>query len=660
MTAFRYRPEVDGLRAVAVLLVVLYHAKIGVAGGFIGVDVFFVISGFLITGLILRSRVEGRFSLATFWERRLRRIFPAAAVMSAVTVAFGAVIMMPEALDQLARSAVAQQLMVSNVFFWGGTGYFDGASELKPLLHTWSLAVEEQFYLFYPFLLLLLTKSGVPAGRVLPVTLGALLLASFGLSAWGVTAHPEGTFFLLPTRMWEMLLGAMLVFAPTPSRIPRALLEALSWLGLAGIAWPSLYYDGATVFPGPAAIPPCLGAALIIYSNLGQPTRLGQLLSHRSAVFVGLLSYSLYLWHWPVLAFCHYWFGAYPPLGPRLFAILLSFFLGWVSWRFVETPMRQPRPWSVGRFAFLSAGALTAVIVGTGSLIATAQGFPNRFDEEVIDIGAVELPNGHRLLPEDALLGELAAVGPAGSPGEQRGPQFVFWGDSHLIALTETIDRHALESGVHGAVAAHPGFPPLLDAWCVGRDPKPIVDWNRAIRTSLKTKKVPNVILVARWSLYVELPEWGGNQQLLVDSFSERTGDSHAVDAMARSLTRTVKDLTTDGVEVWILKQVPLQPFDPPRKLQLSKVLGQAPPDGVTLEETEARHARANSIIDALGAQEHVHILDPLPYCFDSEGHSILTEEGRSLYFDDNHLSKLGADKFFEPLLDELFLRLKH
>ena len=656
MSAFRYRPEVDGLRAVAVLLVVLYHAKIGVAGGFVGVDVFFVISGFLITGLILRSRSEGRFSLATFWERRLRRIFPAAAVMSAVTLAFGAAIMMPDALDELARSAVAQQLMVSNVFFWNSTGYFDGASELKPLLHTWSLAVEEQFYLFYPFLLLLFTKRNAPPGRTLPIALGVLMVASFGLSAWGVTAHPDGTFFLLPARMWEMLLGAMLVFLPAPTRMAGPLREALSWGGIAAIAWPSFFYDGATPFPGPAALAPCLGAALIIYSNLGQPTRLGRMLSHRSAVFVGLLSYSLYLWHWPVLAFCHYWFGAYPPLGPRLFAILLSLLLGWVSWRFVETPMRKARPWSEGRFAFVSAGAATAAILGTGLLIMNARGFPDRFDDEVIKIGAVELPDDHRLLPKDALLGKLT---PIGLPGADLASSFLFWGDSHLIALTDTIDRRAREANVRGSAAAHAGFPPLLGAWCVGRDRASIVDWNRAIRASLKAKGIRNVVLVARWSLYVELPEWGGNQQLLVDAFSETGEDAYAVDAMARSLTRTVEDLTADGIEVWILKQVPLQPFDPPRKLQLSRLLGQAPPDGVTLQETEARHAQANAIIDALGANEHVHVLDPLPFCFDAEGHSILTDEGRSLYFDDNHLSKRGADKFFGPLLDHLFAQLQ-
>ena len=223
MIDFKYRPDVDGLRAVAVTLVLLFHAGLGFSGGFIGVDVFFVISGFLITGLILKEQESGKFSLANFWVRRIRRIIPAATVVVVAVLVAGFFILLPRDYEDLGKSAIAQQLMLSNVYFWRNTGYFDGPADLKALLHTWSLAVEEQFYLGYPFLMMLLHRFGRK------VTVGALTFLGVGsliVSVYGVEHHPSATFFLLPTRAWELLIGGLICFLPKPTRVPSWLLAS--------------------------------------------------------------------------------------------------------------------------------------------------------------------------------------------------------------------------------------------------------------------------------------------------------------------------------------------------------------------------------------------------------------------------------------------------
>ena len=232
MTELRYRPDVDGLRAVAVVLVLLFHANLGWAGGFVGVDVFFVISGFLITGVIRKQQHAGTFTMRNFWVRRIRRIIPASILMVGGTLIIGSVVLFRSDFRELVYSAVAQLVMLANVFFWQQTGYFAGSAELKPLMHMWSLAVEEQFYLGYPFLLVLLNRtSNKTAGRVL----ASIAILSFALSVWGVHHYPRATFFLLPARAWEMLLGGLIWFVPPPKKLTQWKSEALSWFALAGI-----------------------------------------------------------------------------------------------------------------------------------------------------------------------------------------------------------------------------------------------------------------------------------------------------------------------------------------------------------------------------------------------------------------------------------------
>ena len=298
-----YRADIDGLRAVAIVLVVLFHATSRCPGGFIGVDVFFVISGFLITALLLDEQRRDRFRLGEFWIRRVRRLLPAAVVMVSATLIAGFWFMLPEHYEDLAKSAIAQQLLVSNVHFMRKSGYFDGSAELMPLLHTWSLAVEEQFYVGYPPLLLLLGR--LPR-RMMVAALVVLAAVSFAVSDWGVRTHPEATFYLLPTRAWEILIGGLICFAPMPRHRSAWVANLLAGLGMSGILLSAWLFNAVTPFPGRAALLPCLATAMVIYANSLTTTLVGRFLQMRPVVFVGLVSYSLYLWHWPILSFLRY------------------------------------------------------------------------------------------------------------------------------------------------------------------------------------------------------------------------------------------------------------------------------------------------------------------------------------------------------------------
>jgi len=359
----KHRADIDGLRAVAVIAVLLFHADIGCSGGYVGVDVFFVISGFLITGLILKDLNRDRFSIVEFWERRVRRILPALALVVFSTLIAGWFLLLGRDFEALGKSVVAQVMLLSNVYFWRGSGYFARIGQDTPLLHTWSLAVEEQFYLLFPLLLIALRRLSPKA--LIP----AILLfsgASFSLSVYWSYHNPNANFYLLPTRAWELLMGAFLAAYSARRASKRWLAEILSWSGLFAILWSIFQYSPDTRFPGAAALLPCVGTAFLIQSNRDSLTSVGTFLATRPVVFVGLISYSLYLWHWPVLVFAEYWTIERLPLVHRVLLLLGSIGLAALSWKFVETPFRQrtvfkTRP-QVFAFASISAAFLLLLV----------------------------------------------------------------------------------------------------------------------------------------------------------------------------------------------------------------------------------------------------------------------------------------------------------
>ena len=374
----KYREEIDGLRTVAVLPVILFHAGIEVfSGGFIGVDVFFVISGYLITTIIASELGHGDFSILRFYERRARRILPALFFVMLCTIPFAWLWMLPDILRDYSQSLVAVITFSSNILFFFETGYFALDSELKPLLHTWSLAVEEQYYVFFPLILWLIWRFGK---RPVFWIVSALALVSFLACEWGWRHAPEANFFLTPFRAWELLAGSLCALHLGERKPEGRNLPAL--LGLALVAVPIVVYNGETPFPSFYTLAPVVGTALIILFA-GRQTLVGRLLSLPPFVGIGLISYSAYLWHQPVFAFARLASPERPGLLVMLALAGLSLVLAYLSWRFVEQPFRRSGggilPTRSAVFSAACAGSL--VFAGLGAVGHVRNGFPERMPD---------------------------------------------------------------------------------------------------------------------------------------------------------------------------------------------------------------------------------------------------------------------------------------
>jgi peptidoglycan/LPS O-acetylase OafA/YrhL len=463
-----YRADVDGLRAVAVILVVLYHLRTAkCTGGFIGVDTFFVISGYLISSIIIADINAGRFSLTEFYERRIRRIFPALIVLLFVVAILGCATLLPTELKRCAESLLAAVFSVSNFYFWRHTGYFDATNGISPLLHTWSLAVEEQFYLLLPLVLRSLRRLPRP---MLVFAVSVIALVSLVLSAIGAAKNDSATFYLLHTRAWELLLGTLLALCPVRFQLPAALRNLAALLGLILIIWPGFVYSDSTPFPGLAALPPCLGTALVILAGAGpshRETLVARLLSFEPLRLIGLISYSLYLWHWPIITFArtNAELGTIPPRLHKLILLALSLGIAYLSWRFVELPFRYGRfrPSRPQLFRVASVGA--ALLAMFALAMVEFNGFPARWSPD-----AVRIADYLDYKPEDQFReGSCFVDGDLGQkfnaricleekPGQRN---YLLVGDSHAAALWYGLSKTFADLNMMQATAT--GCKPLLE-----------------------------------------------------------------------------------------------------------------------------------------------------------------------------------------------------
>lgn len=345
----QFRADIQGLRAIAILAVVLYHAAVpGLGGGYVGVDVFYVISGFLITGLLWRElATSGRVSLSAFYARRARRLLPAAMLVLVVTIAAAAVWLPPLSAQDVTKDAMAAALYVANYrFAVHGTDYLAASTAPSPLLHYWSIAVEEQFYLIWPLVLLLATAGTSARWARAVFALAALAVGSFALSLFWTNSAPTWAFYSLPTRAWELAAGGLLALAaPALSRLPVVLAAVIGWLGIGTIVVGYVNIDSHTPFPGTAALVPVLGTALVIAAGCrAAPAGPCALLRIQSLQVIGRTSYSWYLWHWPILVLAPAALGISLSLGGRLIAVAVSALAARLTLVLVEDPLRFARP----------------------------------------------------------------------------------------------------------------------------------------------------------------------------------------------------------------------------------------------------------------------------------------------------------------------------
>jgi peptidoglycan/LPS O-acetylase OafA/YrhL len=517
-----YRPDVDGLRAIAVLCVIGFHAfPDRVPGGFIGVDVFFVISGFLISGIILGQLSRQRFSYLQFYARRIRRIFPALLLVLATALLVGWFLLLPDDFKQLARETAASAAFGANLLFWNESGYFDGSAAGKPLLHLWSLGVEEQFYLAWPLILAALVRR---SGRLISLVTG-LMLASFMLNVELVQTHPSASFYLPITRFWELLTGGLLACAAHEnpmSQFGRSISwlterpvarETSGWLGLALIGASLWLLSPASAFPGWWALLPVLGTFLILAARGGWLNRV--LLSNRALVFVGLISYPLYLWHWVALSFLHLRFHNGADVAPalqRIAAVSVCFILAWATYVVIERPIRFGSRSAVAPVSLL---LLMSFIGACGLVLDLSDGGAWRYPPEIRPLVSFDY-GGERDKAETAyradrcFLDKLQTFADIAGEciGEHQGagPLILLWGDSHAASLYPGLkalqDRRG---GLRIAQFTASFCPPILDV--TFRQRPNCRDFNSAVFRKLAALKPNTVLLMGHWRSYAVIEE---------------------------------------------------------------------------------------------------------------------------------------------------------
>ena len=613
-----YRPDIDGLRAVAVSSVVLFHAEIELfSGGYVGVDIFFVISGFLITSIIANQIAQENISIVSFYAARIRRILPALFFLIAATSVAGFFLLPPKAFKDFAQSVFATSLFSSNYFFWIKADYFDGPAYMKPLLHTWSLSVEEQFYIVFPILLLALHRyKNIVHLRHLVL---ALLVVSFSASVYVTGQDSVTAFYWTPLRSWELLLGAVLALNGLPEIRRQWVAEALSAAGFGLIAWAVFGFSSHTHFPGANAFIPCFGAALQIHVGRTRPTALSRILCCRPIVFVGLFSYSLYLWHWPMLVFARYW-NALPLTGLQIILVLsLTVLISVASWRFIELPFRRRAILSY-QPVLLCAGAGASIMAAAfGLSVHLSDGWPGRVPESarLLDEAQNDINLDRNRCIDDDLrpiaFGDRCVYG-----AKNIAPSIAIWGDSFAAELAVALGREAEHHNLALLNISNAGCPPVLFAAITPR----CDENNKQILKILQDHPtIQKIILVARYSYYLK-----DNNNSFLNGFS----------AVATALTQSGKD-------VIVTYPIPEPTGFVPAMLARFAMAGRNPSD-VFIERP--RYERKNADIIAF-----LDMIVRRPQMTPARVQDLLCgpqrceviANGRPLYFDNNHLSVYGA-----------------
>ena len=663
-----YRREIDGLRALAVLPVILFHAGFETfSGGFVGVDVFFVISGYLITTIILAELEQGKFSIVNFYERRARRILPALFLVMLVCIPFAWFWLLPSDMKDFSQSLVAVSVFASNILFWHESGYFDTAAELKPLLHTWSLAVEEQYYVLFPLFLMLFWKLGK---RWILVTLGLVFIASLGVAQWAAYAKPDAAFLLLPTRGWELLIGAFAAFYLSKANrrdFGKGLSETGGWLGIALISYAVFTYSKTTPFPGFYALVPTIGTVLIILFAT-QQTSVGRFVGNKAFVGVGVISYSAYLWHQPLFAFARHR-SLYEP--SYLDFLLLSIFillLAFLSWKYVEAPFRSKKLYKRS-LIFSLAALISLFFISLGYLGHKNNGFMSRINPDLFDNASEtnlfesQVKDCWLTVDRDPTVASSCVLG-------AKTGQFLFGlvGDSHAGSLLHVLNDQTKNIDIQGRNYSYRSCPPLSKAIPVTQEARELTcyefrkDFFR-VAESNPTKLPQYLIVNARWSLLMERERFNNGEggieygsPWLWDLPSAKTSYS---DAMRTEIVESIQNLLTAGKTVILIYPVPEMGWDVSRILARNLLLKKPILDDLGSISYKRFLDRNNSAIEALdsivGDKNLIRIRPDKILCNTYlKDRCVAHISGQALYFDNNHLSNLGANLVLKEVIERL------
>lgn len=656
-----YRPDVDGLRAVGVLSVLAFHAFPRlVSGGFVGVDVFFVISGFLISGIIFRSLAAGSFSFMDFYARRVRRIFPSLIVVLLAALGIGWWILYDDEFRQLWNHVAGGAAFVANIVEWREAGYFDALTAEKPLLHLWSLGVEEQFYFVWPLMLWAAWK--LRTKLVLPVMLVGL--CSFALNIWVVRFNATAAFYSPVTRFWELSAGSFLAVSSLPAYRSNILRETSAICAALLIIAALLVFNPTSQYPGWRALLPTLGTCLLI--TAGPKSFVNRVaLANPLAVWFGLISYPLYLWHWPLLSFASTLYGGSPPAPVRLLIVAVSIALAWLTYRFVEKPIRRP-PLSRSAPLALSAamGVIAAVAVcgyvlkgpflPTGNLLA-----PPGLSVSMDSLrNAHDLPQAFTCMPK---LRELHVISDRCASNSDV-PRVIVMGDSHAGHLYPGL----IASDLPLEVIWNAGCPPVAELALIHScDTR----W-RALEAYVSSQRssVKLVVLNAYYDLYLSPSNLVGHRNEQFAAIKKGLpANSNALQgafsALMSGLENSINFFDSQGIEVVLALDVPELQFQP--KECFKRTFFSYLDNGVNCVGTprpvvDFRNRQMQQIADNLRrTHPHLVIFDPTPSLCD-ESRCRATTQGRLLYRDDDHLNDEGSKLVGRPLLQLLEGELSH
>ncbi|OMI00031.1 hypothetical protein BSN85_35045 [Bradyrhizobium brasilense] len=649
-----YRGDIDGLRAIAVTSVIIFHYfPTLLTGGFVGVDIFFVISGYLITGILQKDIAAGRFSLLRFYDRRIRRIFPALLVVIGASLATGYWLLAPGDYADLGLSAAYSAASFANIYFLNQTSYFDQKAILKPLLHLWSLGVEEQFYLAWPLLLFGINAIARGSRRAILLMTGGIALASFALAVREVNINPKAAFFLPHTRAWELGLGAMLALAPQLKLRANAL-EAVRGLGLALILCGCVALTEADPFPGANALAPCIGAGLLVWSSTSS-SLISDVIGSGPLRFIGKISYSLYLWHWPLLVFYRWYNNGTEPTSVERFGIALAAVaIAWISWRVVEQPTRK---WRIPPIVMVPGGLASAIaLVAAAIFVVQQDGFPERIviSPETLKMTSQrvmwewpclqtrafkELPGlPDELRPIDVPPGSYCVLGANWDSASAHG---IIWGDSHSEHFAPMIDMIARSRNV--AVLLYRACSPVIhapDVNVVNADPTTGGSCAKSREDGIKFiadhQDIKLVMFAAAWSNYAAA------------LYTHRpSSDSEAsLSLLSEGLTDLFHRFEAPGREIYVIGDVPQwASLDPvPCALRdfgsLLRMPCSSDQRAVSFARYTSHHGRTDDVLADAATRGGAHFIPTAPKMCDGRSHCIVKIDDEFLYRDPSHIRR--------------------
>lgn len=640
-----YRIEIDGLRAIAVLSVIVFHAGFSTfRGGYVGVDIFFVISGYLITTIILEDVENGTFSFLKFYERRARRILAPLFLVILCTTPFAYMWMLPLELKAFSASIVSVCVFLSNILFWRQSGYFDASAEQKPLLHTWSLAVEEQFYIIFPFAILLMSKlcrSVMIWGIVL------IALASLGLSEYASRYHPWFNFYWLPTRAWEFMIGALCPFIHLKAGQIRD--NLLSIAGLIAICSSIWLFDESIPFPSLYAALPVLGtSAIILFAREGTITY--SILSLKPIVGIGLVSYSAYLWHQPLFALARIRSLTQPTPQIMLFLVVLSLVLAYACWRFVETPVRRTQA------SILTASSIgVSIFLGLGTTGYIAEGFPARGFGEALTLSQF---SGDQNPRTKCISGpnEIIPIRNSCVYGNEQRIKVALIGDSHAHALAYQlgVEFSALSVGLREFT--HSGCPPIYGYRWTAEDGLHDCDkFHKEIVAYIRSApEIEIIVLWTRWPLYVEFDRYD-NGEGGIEAGKIAVPEIGLFEAVNREeIKRKIGNLYLDSInemlnldkKVVLIYPQPEVGWDVPQYLSKAIAFGVniTRPLTTSFEQFKKRTQFVSDELDKAESEYLARVYPARIFCDTFVANRCAAEDGKTpFYSDNNHVNNIGA-----------------